>query len=195
MSKNFYKNTSFKKLILPCILIVICILALVLIPFSKALNPKDVENIYDISKDDSYVKVTTTTMYYTGYNTSKLGTSYGGYYTFDSGECVFILLPIKQNPAEMLYDYTFTAKVSSNDSQYNELLSAFSNETGWSADEISSVASDFYLDGSKSHPILFGMLFCIVVILLILSVIRIIYCIALISRSKKTPNIQNTEDI
>lgn len=168
ISQNI-KNVCIKKIPLPAFFTIVAVLILVLCPFINIFHPTNINNIYNVKKSDNYVNVTADTLYYTGYNLIKSGsTDYGYYYALKDQKCIFVIIPIDSNPKSTLHNYTFKAKVHTPDKTYDKMLFSFSKDLNWSKKYLKAVTPGFVLSNADYHPTLYMViLWCILIILFV----------------------------
>ena len=165
------KDVCRRKLITPFIWIIICVLSLILCPFINIFHPKSVNNIYDVKKNDNYVNVTADTLYYTGYNLiTNMNSTYGYYYALKDSSCIFVVIPIDQEPEQTLYDYNFKAKIISPNKSYKKMLNAFAKDLTWNEQSLSSITDGFVLSNADYHPGVYIFLFWVILIILFISI-------------------------
>lgn len=170
ISKNI-KNICMRKIPIPAFFILFMALILIFCPFINIFHPTNIDDIYNVKSSNSYVNVTADTLYYSGYNLIKTGQpDYGYYYTLKDDQCIFVIIPIGSKSETVLYNYSFKAKVMKPDKAYKKMLSAFSKDLNWNEAGLSGVTAGFVLSNADYHPVLYMILFWIVLMILFISI-------------------------
>lgn len=170
------KSVCKRQIVLPLIFTVIFTILIILLSLNVTLHPKHRDTIWNVSKSDGYVTVTSDKLYYSGYNLiSAVNGNYGYYYSLENDQCIFVLAPIdSSNPKEVLTDYKFTAKVISSDKAYKKMLSSFSNDLDWDEKSLSKITSGFVLSEAAYHPLLHITSLWISIVFLLISIKKLI---------------------
>lgn len=157
-------------------------------PFHQIFFPKDAKNTEDIisfyDEDKIYIKITTPTLYYTGYDYVKHGLVGGSYYyTFIDDKCVIFLLDkgTAGNGALELMNKTTTGKLVKGTYAYKDLLKNLSGDLKWTYKGLKSTTLPIVISEAEYYKtesyLLFAFL-CILTIFLSVGVIRsILYVI------------------
>lgn len=170
ISQNI-RNVCKRKIPIPAFLMILSTSILILCPFINIFHPTNINDIYNVKSSDSYVNVTTDTLYYSGYNLIKTwGTDYGYYYAFENDQCIFAIVPIKGTPQSTLHNYSFKAKVIKPDRTYKKMLSAFSKDLNWNEKGLSDVSAQFVLSNADYYPVLYMILLWIILVILFISI-------------------------
>lgn len=169
ISQNI-RNVCRKNMIVPAFLIMAMVIILIACPFITIFHPVNVDNIYDVKKSDLYINVKTDTLHYSGYNLITFGNSqYSYYYSLKDNRCIFAIIPTDANPKPIIHNYCFKAKVIEPNRAYNKMLAAFAKDLNWNEQDLSKIAGAFVLSNADYHPVLYMILFWIVLIVLLIS--------------------------
>lgn len=170
ISQNI-RNVCRKKMVTPAIFIVAMVIVLISCPFINIFHPVNVDNIYDVKESDTYINVTADTLHYSGYNLITFGNSqYSYYYALKDNKCIFTIIPTGANPKPVVNNYSFKAKVIKPNKAYNQMLSAFAKDLNWNKNDLSKLTGTFLLSNADYHPILYMILFWLVLIILFVSI-------------------------
>lgn len=158
-------------MIIPSFLIVAMIITLIICPFLKIFHPVTVDNIFKVKESDSYVNVKADTLKFSGYNLITFGnTQYSYYYALEDDKCIFVIIPTDEHPDATISNYSFKAKVIKPNKSYKQMISAFAKDLNWNEQDLSKVSGTFVLSNADYHPILYTLLFWIVIIVLLISI-------------------------
>lgn len=170
ISRNI-RNVCKRKLPIPAFFIMLMAFILINCPFINIFHPKVINDICDVKSSDSYVNVTADTLYYSGYNLIKTGsTDYGYYYSLKDDKCIFVIIPIDSTPESVIKNYTFKAKLINPDKSYKKMITAFSKDLNWNENALSEISGDFILSNADYHPIMYMILLWIILVILFVSV-------------------------
>lgn len=170
ISQNI-RNVCRKKMVVPAFLTMAMIIIIIACPFINIFHPVNRDNIYDVKESDSYINVTADTLHYSGYNLITFGNSqYSYYYALKDNLCIFTIIPTDANPESVLYNYSFRAKVIKPNKSYNKMLTAFAKDLNWNEKDLANVSETFVLSNADYHPVLYMVLFWIVLIILFISI-------------------------
>ncbi len=128
-------------------------------PFTGA---DTIESAYEENKD--YVTVTFNNLTFTGYTSSRFGSTNGyWYYEVRNRKCYLILL--SPNTCEeglpTIQNLTTVCRLMKGDSLYNDLLTHLSEDLGWTIGGITSQVSNYYFSEPDYNPISNSILFFI----------------------------------
>ena len=169
------RNVCRKKLVLPVIISFIMLAVLFVCPFYLIFHPENINDINKVSAKQQYVNVHAETLYYTGYNLIKtFDREYGYYYSLNDKQCIFVLIPIDNNPARQISNYTFKGKIVRKNSSYNKMLEAFCSDLGWNKKDLSQFSTDFIISNADYTPVRYAILLWITLCVLLLSLKKII---------------------
>ena len=100
------KLSCLKALSFPIIILIFCVAILIWLPFFSVFHPEKVSDIYNINHETRYVNATVSTLYYSGYDlVGAVGQKYGYYYSLEEHQCIFVLVPISNQPQNTLNNY------------------------------------------------------------------------------------------
>lgn len=143
-----------KQIVLPFFTNILFMVLLVLLILKGTFFPANPEDIWDVTADDKYVTLTADKLYYSGYNLIKSGQStYGYYYSLENDKCLFVIVPVMENPPETISNYKFTAKVIDRNNSYEKMINSFAEDLGWTTEGLESITSDFLLSQAHYHPV------------------------------------------
>lgn len=169
------KLSCLKALKTPVIILLFCVAILILLPFFSVFHPPKTNDIYNISDDTKYVNATASTLYYSGYNlVGTIGKKYGYYYSLENNRCVFVLIPISENPKEILKNYHFKAKVTKRDKNFDEMADSFAKDLNWDKNSLLKSTENYILSNASYHPVIYIILFWIVLMFLFVNIKTII---------------------
>lgn len=164
------KNVCKKKLVLPLIVSAIMLVILFVCPFYLVFHPANVDDMNKVSKKQQYVNVHAETLYYTGYNLIKtFGREYGYYYALDEEKCIFAIIPINDNPARELHDYTFKGKLIKKNKSFYQMMDAFSVDLNWNQKDLSDFSTDFIISSADYTPVRYMIFLWITLFILLVS--------------------------
>lgn len=173
------KDVCRRKLLVPLIISIVAIVVLIICPFATVFNPPKINDVFNVTKDHSFVNVSADTLYYTGYNlTTYSGKTFGYYYTLKDNRCVFSLIPIKGTAEDKITNYHFLAKVTAPNSSFKKMLKSFSTDLNWTESGIKEVTSSYILSNADYHPIGYVVFFWIVLITLFVSLKNLVFAIS-----------------
>lgn len=173
------KNVCRRKILVPLITAIVAIVILIICPFATVFNPPRIDNVFAVTKDHSFVNVSSDTLYYTGYNlTTYNGKTYGYYYTLKDNRCVFSLIPIEDSVEDKITNYHFLAKVTAPNSSFKKMIQSFSTALNWTETGIKEVSETYILSNADYHPIGYVIFFWIVLIVLFISLKDLIFAIS-----------------
>lgn len=173
------KNVCKRRILSPLIITIITIVVLIICPFATVFNPPKVNDVFDVTKEHSFVDVSADILYYTGYNLiTYSGKTYGYYYTLKDGNCVFSVIPVNGTAKEKISNYHFLAKVAIPNKSYKKMLKSFSQDINWTETGIKEVTSSYVLSNADYHPISYVVLFWLVLIVLFISLKNLIFAIS-----------------
>lgn len=165
------QNVCMRKLPISTLMIISMTVLLIACPFINIFHPADINDIFKIKEDNSYVNVTADKLYYTGYNLIQNGSrNYSYYYALKDGKCIFVIIPADDDVKPVLYDYKFKAKLIKPDKSYAKMLSGFSKDLNWNEKALSGVSAGFILSNADYHPTIYMILMWIILIILFINI-------------------------
>lgn len=172
------KQACIKSIKIPAVFVILCMAVLTICPFLNVFHPTRVSDIYHIENDDNYVEAVIPTLSYSGYDlVGTIGQKYGYYYALDDHQCVFVLIPISDYPAATIHDYKFRGKVTGYGSMGSQMLSSFARDLNWDKASLMETAPDYLLNEAEYHPVVYMIVFWIVLIIFFISLKSVIQCI------------------
>ena len=170
------KNCFFR--CFPSILI-LCILSFIFIkyPVFSQLTSTEVSSLQEISENvetgNGCVKLSVSSLTFTGYAYKEKGSIKGGYYyTFLENKCLFVLVKNKELP-KFIENSSIKGKVEEGGTIYQSFVSEFSKDSALESEALSQIALPYYIN--EIHYPYFSHIatWCILLIPLLLSTFNI----------------------
>jgi hypothetical protein len=172
------KSVCLTSLRLPAVMIVLCLIVLLSLPFINIFHPSKIESIDKIDQNTQCIDITVKKITYAGYDlVGVAGKQYGYYYSLDHGKCTFFLIPVSENPKKTLTDYRLKAKVIEYDSAFDEMAESFAKDLNWDKDSMLQVTKPFIVSNEAYHPFFYMFLFWIILIVFLINAKRFIQSI------------------
>lgn len=171
---NNIRKCYTKRLVLPCIILLLLILIWIIYPLHELLKPTKIDQGDNLSKHSgitsSSVEVTIDHLYFTGYTSSMFGRSNGYYYyTIWDKKCLIVLLSPStcEEGLSSMDNVTVHASILSTGGALNQLMFNLSTDLNWTSDGLLEQMDSYYLNevavtGHSSKLFLFLYFCCLI---------------------------------
>lgn len=178
-SKKFYKQirkTCLRHMMIPLISAAICMLIHYMVGFNNIFNPPvfdtAIEAIEQYDDGSHYVIIEPDILYYSGYDvkkSDKVEASY--YYEVNETSCTFYRLDGKlvEDKPQVIENASITVRIMERDGLYENLISNFSNELGWSVQGMEGVTNNLVMDSTAFYKFRYLLAYFIVMTVFIYS--------------------------
>ena len=172
------KKACIHTLWLPLGISILCIALFFSLPFIDIFHPQKIKNVNEIKNDTKYIQMTADSLCYSGYDlVSIAGKKYGYYYQLKNDHCTFFLIPVSETPKHVIKNYTFNAKVISQDSDFTEMAESFAKDLAWDRDSMLHVTRPFIVSGEAYHPVFYLFVFWLILVILLINLKKILQAI------------------
>lgn len=178
--KKQIRKISIKKSIYSFFVLLLAGFVFYKIPFYDALKPTVIEEpsgIEELYKNgNTYIEMTTDTLYYTGYDYTENGKVLGSYYyNLYDGTCIFYLLTPSQSKqkAEEISQVHIKAKLQNGGKLLTKLIKKMAQDLSWTAQGLSAVSSRILINGVEY--LLFKTVCLMAVAILLLIVTTVVF--------------------
>ena len=158
--REHIKTASKRNLILPAAVLLAAVLLFWILPVKNAVFPRIVSGAQEItSAAEKRLHITINDLHYCGYDvyiSKKIASSYY-YYLDDDGACMFFLIPAaeSENFTGVIETYSGNVIVLDANEDFDEFISGFSGDIGWSEQSLRDVCKDRLYSASDYHLALY----------------------------------------
>ena len=154
--RSFYKRRLFSPILYVLILLVLGLV----FPLGEMLSPiplknaSQIEGVYEAKKE--YVTVTFEDLTFTGYTTSRFGSTNGyWYYGLKDDVCYIVLLtPFTcEEGLPSIEKLTTTCRIVKHPKLYSQLLNELSKDLNWTKDGIANQLPDVFYSEPDNNPL------------------------------------------
>lgn len=148
------RKIYFRHLIWPLFPIVVSAIFMMLVPFDKILYPVRVKSMDEVIKavenGEEYLELSIPRLTYSGYNYMRDTDVHGKYYyelTGSGDRCVFVLMEPSEENSKMtkLSDVKVKVKVTETNGIFDNMISMFADNIGWTEEGVSEMTEDYVL--------------------------------------------------
>ncbi len=174
------RKTSFKRLLLPFVFVVMLITIYYFMPFSDVFDPKEANSssqaVALYNANHQYAKINLKELYYTGYDImseNEVKASY--YYDITDNKCTFYLLDkelVKDKPL-VLNNISINVKFNDKDGLFKNMISSFAQSLDWTTEGIQSITSSVVMEQTEYHYLRYAVLYGLIILILLYSVVII----------------------
>lgn len=178
------RKICLKNIISGIIPLILCMLPLLVLPFSEVFFPKQVSYASELPEKyeggSKYVEFSFPKLYYTGYNLISGNNIEGSYYYYIENEkALFVLVKgTSDTPEPVIYDYVCRGALTDWDKNIRNVLFEYAKDISFSPTGLTSVTFNVLLDETAYHLKLYTYLFiytiCIAIILGVFVLINLI---------------------
>ena len=193
------KKICKRRCIIPVVAIVILIALLFIVPFGSLLNPKKVDDIFNVKSSDTFVNISTGKMKYTGYDVRNgIGNDFSYYYSLENGKCAFALIPKdlvnvsdknlpKGSVKEQIDNLNFKAKVIKPNSSYDKMISLFAKDLNWTDEGLKSISTGLVVSSANYHPYRYIFGLCLIIFLILVALYKLMMAVKVLRNPSKYP--------
>lgn len=156
MSNSKKRSQHLVQLIIFAVFFIITTVLLIIFPFSKIINPKQITDFTTLSTDShsKYVTLTIDTLYYSGFDYAKNDITKGHYYyALKDDTCLFLLLESQseKTPKEKLTDVNISCKLVKDETALADLATSMAKQINWTRDGLLSITCP-YIASTIHYP-------------------------------------------
>ena len=192
--RSFYKRRLFS----PILYLLILLLLWIIFPLGEMLSPLPLKNasqlkdVYAAKKE--YVTVTFENLTFTGYTTSRFGSTNGyWYYGVKDDVCYIVLLTpfTSEEGLPTIEKLTTTCRIVKHPKLYGQLLDALSADLEWTTEGLTNQLPNVFYSEPDNNPLTSFALFLIYFTTMIYSVVSLIRYTTFIYFTHLAPACQN----
>lgn len=192
--RAFYK----KRLLAPICYILILLVLFIIFPLADMFSPAHMSEgdaLSDAQKNGKeYITITLDDLTFTGYTTTRFGSTNGyWYYGTNEGKCFIVLLTPAtcEEGLPRIEEVTATCKVAEARDSYNDLLGYLAADLEWTTNGIINQLPSFYFSEVDYNPITNGALFLVYNGTFLYAIISLIRYVLFIKFPVLAPAVQN----
>ncbi len=150
--KQHLRQMYIPRLAFPVIIMLVSIMTIIINPFENRLKPVVLNDYSQIDslyiQNSMIVQVSADKLMYSGIDYQVSGKTKGRiYYALEDGHCYLFILSLDKIPSnsDILKDYTFTARLTHNNTMYDHVIASLSDDLSFFAEGLKDITSSTFI--------------------------------------------------